>query len=74
MASNISTSILEINLPSLKTEFSAEPLTKNPEGDSYSINSATIFSKFPEMGEISKGQKIADFHFGTSNVPTALLN
>ena len=26
------------------------------------------------MGEISKGQKIADFHFGTSIVPTVLLN
>jgi hypothetical protein len=47
----------------LKTEFLAEPFTKNLEGDSYSINSATIFSKFPEMGERSKGQKIADFHF-----------
>ena len=61
-------------MPSLKTEFSAEPFTKNLEGDSYSINSATIFSKFPEMGETSKGQKIADFYFGSSNVPTVLLN
>jgi hypothetical protein len=26
------------------------------------------------MGETSKGQKIADFYFGTSNVPTVLLN
>jgi hypothetical protein len=58
----------------LKTEFSAEPLTKNLEGVSYSINSAIIFSKFPDMGETSKGQKIGDFHFGTSNVPTVLHN
>ena len=26
------------------------------------------------MGETSKGQNIADFHFGTSNVPTVLHN
>ena len=50
LASSISTSKLEINLPLLKTEFSAEPLTKNLEGDSYSINSATIFFKIPRNG------------------------
>jgi hypothetical protein len=53
----------------------SDPLTEGVDAFTfYSINSATIFSKFQEMGETSKGQKIADFYFGTSNVPTVLLN
>jgi hypothetical protein len=36
-------------------------LSRIPGLHDNSINSATIFSKFPEMGERSKNQKIADF-------------